>query len=492
MNYSDGVVGASCFQSGEVSVAVPPSTIVNAVDEAEFNIKAPRALVISSALTAIATASQGIIDVCKPNGQIVPVSLMILSVANSGERKSTVENVFLREIRAFQEERDLLYQKDLGKWRAQRMIWEERGKALLKEASRLRDEESDEGYDQFLEHQTKEPVMPRRFKMLYEDSTSEALFLGLYQNISSAGLISSEGGGVLAGRAFNDLAKQNALWSGDALVVDRVSVDSYKLVARLTTSLMVQEKLFSAYMVKHGEQSRGSGLWARFLACYPISTQGERLIIEGDVSWRSCEKFSARIREVLEESVPFLACPEKPRLVVRFSRQAARKWVEIFNEIESEIKPGGKYFGVGDHASKLADNIARVAALFSYFENGIGEISLGTLNSAMDLCFWYSDEFLRLFTPASPEEIDVRALQSFLQEKRNEGQRFVPKNSILQLARGRVRKVKYLNPAIEVLSGQGKISLRKFNRTMYVDLYPESAMENFSGRSIFAPYNSSI
>lgn len=195
---------------------------------------------------------------------------------------------------------------------------------------------------------------------------------------------------------------------------------------------------------------------------------------------------------MLEESVPFLACPEKPRLVVRFSRQAARKWVEIFNEIESEIKPGGKYFGVGDHASKLADNIARVAALFSYFENGIGEISLGTLNSAKDLCFWYSDEFLRLFTPASSEEIDVRALESFLQEKRNEGQRFVPKNSILQLARGRVRKVKYLNPAIEVLSGQGKISLRKFNRTMYVDLYPESAMENFSGRSIFAPYNSSI
>lgn len=130
MNYSDGVVGASCFQAGEVSVAVPPSTIVNAVDEAEFNIKAPRALVISSALTAIATASQGVIDVCKPNGQIVPVSLMILAVANSGERKSTVESVFLREIRAFQEERDLLYQKDLGKWRAQRMIWEERGKAL--------------------------------------------------------------------------------------------------------------------------------------------------------------------------------------------------------------------------------------------------------------------------------------------------------------------------------------------------------------------------
>lgn len=41
--------------------------------------------------------------------------------------------------------------------------------------------------------------------MLYDDSTSEALFCGLYENLSTAGIISSEGG--LKGRAFNDLPK---------------------------------------------------------------------------------------------------------------------------------------------------------------------------------------------------------------------------------------------------------------------------------------------
>lgn len=55
-----------------------------AVDEAQNNIMAPRPLIFTSALTAIALVSQGLVDVCKPNGQVVPTSLMLLAIANSG------------------------------------------------------------------------------------------------------------------------------------------------------------------------------------------------------------------------------------------------------------------------------------------------------------------------------------------------------------------------------------------------------------------------
>lgn len=73
-----------------------------AINEAEINIQAPRGLVINSALTAISIALQGLIDASKPNAQRVPVSLMLLAIANSGERKSTAESVFLKPIREFQ------------------------------------------------------------------------------------------------------------------------------------------------------------------------------------------------------------------------------------------------------------------------------------------------------------------------------------------------------------------------------------------------------
>ncbi|WP_236197552.1 YfjI family protein [Pseudomonas putida] len=492
MSFSSfGSWGVSALEGGFPRYMSLP-VIVSAVDEAEGHIKAPRALVFSSALTAIAIASQGLIDVCKPNGQIVPASLMLLTIANSGERKSTAENIFLRGVRHFQDEKDLIYLKELSDWNAKWSVWEARRKAMLKEILRSGDEGESEEYRIFMAHMGNEPVKPRRFKLIYEDATSEALFLGLYQNIPAAGLISSEGGGVLTGKAFNDLSKQNALWSGDAITVDRVSSENYELRARLTVSIMVQEKTFLSYMAKNGEISRGSGLWARFLVCNPRSTQGTRLIGGGVATWNCCEKFSERIGEILKESVGFLMGPARSRLVIKFSQAAAQKWIEIFNTVESAIGPGGRFFGMGDHASKLADNIARVAALFHFFERRSGDIALETLDAAIDVCFWYSGEFLRLFSSPPQEEIDAQELDDWLQVRREAGERFVPKNIILQKGPGKLRKVKRLDSAIEVLSAQGKVSRSKFENVTYLDILPEYSMSNFSSRTIISPYKSSI
>lgn len=472
------------------SMALP--VILGAIDEAERNIKAPRALVFSSALTAIATAAQGSIDVCKPNGQVVPASLMLLTVANSGERKSTAENVFMRGVRSFQDEMDVIYQTELSDWSARQSIWEVRRKAILKKTLLLDQEEGGDACKQLMEHQARAPVKPRRFKLLYEDATSEALFLGLHQNIPVAGLISSEGGGVLTGKAFNDLSKQNALWSGDVITVDRVSAESYEVRGRLTVSLMVQESSFFSYMEKHGEKSRGSGLWARFLVCSPESTQGTRFIAEGGAPWDCCESFSERIGEILKNSVEFLSDSTRPKLLVRFSQAAVHRWLSIFNGVESEIRPGGRYFGIGDHASKLADNIARVAALFHFFEKRSGDIAVETLEAAIDVCFWYSDEFLRMFSSPPQEEIDAKKLDAWLQLKRESRERFVPKNSILKLGPNQLRDVKRLDPAIEVLVAQGKVLLSKFGKVTYVDIFPECSMSNFAGRSVLAPLTTSL
>ncbi|WP_339502977.1 YfjI family protein [Pseudomonas silesiensis] len=472
------------------SMALP--TIGGAVDEAERNIKAPRALVFSSALTAIATAGQGSIDVCKPNGQVVPASLMLLTVANSGERKSTAENVFMRGVRRFQDEMDVIYQAELSDWSARRSIWELRRKAILKETLLLDQAVESEPCKQLMGHQARAPVKPRRFKLLYEDATSEALFLGLHQNIPVAGLISSEGGGVLTGKAFNDLSKQNALWSGDVITVDRVSAESYEVRARLTVSLMVQESSFLSYMEKNGEKSRGSGLWARFLVCSPESTQGTRFIAEGDAPWDCCERFSERVGEILKNSVEFLSDPAKPKLVVRFSQAAIHRWVTIFNGIESEIRPGGRYFGMGDHASKLADNIARLAALFHFFEKKEGDVTVETLGAAVDVCFWYSDEFLRMFSFPPQDEADALELDDWLQLKRESGERFVAKNLVLQKGPGHLRKVKRLDPAIEVLIAREKVLLFKSKNVAYIDIFPEYSMSNMNTRSVLSPLKTSI
>jgi hypothetical protein len=453
--------------------SMPFPLLLAAVDEAEANIQAPRALVFTSALTAISVACQGLIDVCRPSGQLGPTSLMALIIAESGDRKSTSENIFFKSIREIQKEHNSNYNDNCSDWCARTEVWKAKRKILLKKVSVRADNglSTEEEELCLLVHEKIKPVKPKQFKMLYEDSTSEALFFGLHQNIPTAGLVSSEGGGVLKGGAFNDLSKQNAIWSGDAVTVDRTSVESFEVVgARLTVSIMTQGAAFKDYMEKRGEASRGSGLWARFLVCKPESNQGFRFIKSTTTSWGYCNNFSIKIKEIILKNLVLLNGVEADRLVVRFSPEASERWLDVYNAIESEIRPGGRFEGAGDHASKLPDNIARFAALAHYFEGFDGDISLSTLNASIDICCWYSDQFFSIFVPPSQESVDADELGGWLRKLWEDGHRSIRKNDILQYGPSQLRKKCRLDLALNLLCEAGLTSLSKQGKVAYVDL----------------------
>ena len=470
LDLSDKVLPKS---GGAFPQYVPSPLLWDAIDEVENNIQAPRPLILSGALTAMSLACQGLIDVRKPNGQVVPVSLMIMSIANSGERKSTVENIFLAPIRDFQKVESSNYQRCYSEWLARFEAWKVRKQVILKmigqKASKGRDSVADEL--SLIDHERSKPDKPRQFKMLYEDATSEALFLGLHQNVSTAGLISSEGVGVINGGAMNDLAKQNSLWSGDAITVDRASAESYELWGvRLTVSMMLQDSAFNDYMARRGEKSRGAGLWARFLVCRPQTTQGTRVISNGTMSWEHCEKFTARLSNILNRNLALLEGSGHSRKVICFSPEAKARWLEVFNKIERGILPGGRFESIGDHASKLADNIARVAAIFHYFEEGEGSISFDTLDAAVDLCCWYSDQFSAVFVPPAEAETDALELDDWLRSYRDRGYREIRKNKVLQCGPSKLREKKRLERALDILQDRGYIEPFRRGKTMYLDL----------------------
>mgnify|MGYP005857427829 CR=1 FL=1 len=104
----------------------------SAVDEVQRNVQAPRALIFGSALTAVALSQQGLIDVRKPNGQEVPTSIMMLLIGDSGERKSTVENVFLNPVREFELEQKHKCVDRIRSWQVAHDVWTARRKVLMK------------------------------------------------------------------------------------------------------------------------------------------------------------------------------------------------------------------------------------------------------------------------------------------------------------------------------------------------------------------------
>lgn len=80
-----------------------PELVRNAVNEVNRNIQAPMALIASSALSAISLSCQHAVDVLRPNGLVTPVSLALMVIAESGERKTTVDRIFTKAIQEYQD-----------------------------------------------------------------------------------------------------------------------------------------------------------------------------------------------------------------------------------------------------------------------------------------------------------------------------------------------------------------------------------------------------
>lgn len=450
--------------------------IEDALHEAERNTQAPTALIFSAILATISLASQGEVDVLTPAGQRTPTSLMLLAIANSGERKSSVASIFVKAVDDFQRSQDAEFKERLILWKTEHAIWEQKKKAFLRRIGKLATERhtSEEEERTLKVHQSIEPMRPKQTKLLYEDVSPEAMVRGLYQDIGSAGLFSSEGGSILNGRALADLSKLNALWSGDSVSIDRVSTESFRLErARQTLLVMVQDSTFKRYLQRRGEESRGSGFLARFLVCQPLSTQGSRFIEAGASSWNHRDKFSIRLTELLQHNKGLLLNPEREKKVIRFSKEAGRIWIDYFNEVERGMGEGGRYFGATDHASKLPDNVARVAALLHNFEGLDGDISGPVVEVAIKICEWYSDEFIRIFSPLSDEEADAYDLDGWFDQRIiKTGCTHIKKNEARQYAPNKLRGGKRFDSAIDLLKASGVIGEYFIGRTAYLNLSP--------------------
>lgn len=160
------------------------------------------------------------------------------------------------------------------------------------------------------------------------------------------------------------------------------------------------------------------------------------------------------------------------RREVQCTPEAAEYWQWLYNAIEAEIRPGGRFDKAGDHASKLADNILRVSALLHMFERGEGDITLETLEAATNICFYCSDHFIQLFVPPPQELRDATDLNAWLDRYRSTGRRYVPKAYIQRHVHNWLRDINRLSGALGLLAAQGFIGFTYIGRTYCVDLIP--------------------
>lgn len=404
-----------------------PDVIRDAVEEVRGFVKAPVAMVASSALAALAVAIQAYVDARRAEKLAGPVSLFLLTIADSGERKSTCDGFFMKAIREYEAAqaeaaRPLVtdYNADVEAWDAKRSGIKEKIRQLAKDGKEtsileatLRD----------LEHDKPEP--PRIPRLLYADATPEALAYNLAKGWPSAAVVSSEAGVVFGSHGMGkdsmmrDMASKNVLWDGGTLPIDRRSGESFAVRgARLSVALQVQEPTLRAFFDRTGGLARGTGFLARFLVAWPESTQGFRLFSEAPAQWPALAQFNRRIAAILAAPAPVDDSGSLSPTEMMLTAEAKRAWVTYHDEIEKSLASGGELYDVRDVASKSADNAVRLAALFQYFSHGCGAIEIDAMEAGCRIAAWHLNEARRFYGElALPAELaDAARLDGWLGE----------------------------------------------------------------------------
>ncbi|MNK93333.1 hypothetical protein D3C87_1134890 [compost metagenome] len=254
----------------------------------------------------------------------------------------------------------------------------------------------------------------------------------------------------------------------------RASKDNMVLEdVRLMLLLMSQPGVLNAYVTQQGQQARDSGMLARFIVCAPPSIRGQRVRYQhSQQNWDIWSEADDRLHKLARDNLILTTAPRTERTILTFSELAAAHWMEVANEIESQMASSGRFQACPDHASKLAENIARVAALIHVFEGREGAITTDTVMAATALCSHYSEYFQQVFLPASQEVQDAQLLSAWFNELRQCGEFSVRYNFVRQCGPAPLRYKKRLKDAIEVLLARQQISVYTQGKTRYIHLKP--------------------
>ena len=461
-----------------------PLSVRLAVQEVADFVKAPVPMISGAALSALSLAIQPHHDVERAAKLSGPCSLFLLTIAESGERKSTCDGFFTKPIRDYEAEQQEAAKPLMKAHNTDRQVWDalragikDKIKANAKSGKPSTAEEGE-----LRELDKAEPVAPRVPRLIYGDATPEALTHALATEWPSGGVVSSEAGIVFGGHgmgkdsAMRNLATLNVLWDGGTLAVSRRSVDSFTVRgARLSMALQVQEATLRAFFGSDKGLARGSGFMARFLIAWPVSTQGMRPFTEAPDNWPALAAFNGRLSAILDRAAPIDDDGALTPAMLTLAPDAKAAWVDFHNEIEAMLSTGGELFDVRDVASKIADNAARLAALFHVFEGNIGPIGFDAMESGTCLAAWHLNEARRFFGElAMPAELANPArLESWLVDYcRREATDKVPTRAVQQFGPGGLRDKTAMQQAVKGLAELGRARMVQDGRKRLIQINP--------------------
>lgn len=405
-----------------VSALGPLEPVAKAIHD---KVQAPIAIGAQSALTVASLAVQAFADVETLAGYS-PVSLYGLTIAKSGERKSSSDKLLIEPVHDFQKGLGENYRDDLTTYRFDQSIWETQHRDILKTAKK--DPIGSRNDLMVLGAEPDPPLVP---VILAGDPTLEGLLKLYAGGRPSLGLFTDEGGGFVGGHAMSkdhrlkSISGFSKLWDGAG--VDRVRAgDGAEAFYGIRLACHVLLQPVAAMGLLGDPIATGQGFLARFLMCHPASKIGSRLRTGYDPNSDTIvERFATRITACLETDLP-IAENTRNRLEPRQLPLLpdARALLQAYAlKIERLQAPGKALSTITAFASKSAEQAARIAGVLTLFDDlHAPHVSRERMAGGIDLAQFYLSEAQRLADAAivPPEIQQAEMLRLWLEERWSE------------------------------------------------------------------------
>ena len=421
-------------------------------------VQVPEAIAAQSVLAAAALAAQAHANVLLPYGQIRPLSLFFVTVAGSGDRKSSADNEALWPIRKREQALKEEYERDYHTWSIDHAAWSAEKRKI--EGSRKLDLE---GRKAELLELGPEPAGPLHPFLTAPDPTVEGLVKAWVSAPASLGVFTAEGGQFIGGHGMSldnrlkTAATFSHIWDGQPIkrlrAMDGVTILDGR---RLSMHLMVQPDAAAQFL--SDPILRNQGLLSRFLVASPESIAGTRFYKETEsADERGIRAYGARILAMLEAALPLAdgrSGELEPRALV-IDQEAAAEWRCFHDHVESQCGPGRELAGIPDFAAKAAEHAARIAGVLTLVED-MRAPTIGTdaMASAITLVDWYVTETLRLQSAARVDP-GLRRAQQLLDWMQGRDSEVVEFRDILRLGPNAVRTKAAADAAIGTLVAHG-------------------------------------
>jgi len=382
-------------------------------------VRAPIGICGQSVLAAATLAVQAYADVKLPTGNTRPLTNFFASVAETGERKSAVDEEALWPVRKREAALRESYDAERLIYENERLAWEKARDTAIKDKNVRGDQAR---LKAALDKLGTPPIPPLEPILISGEPTYEGLCKLLALSWPSVGIFSDEGGQFIGGHGMTEEAKLRTaaglshLWDGKP--IKRVRATDGVMILhgrRVAMHLMAQPDVMAILLSDH--LLAGQVLLSRFLVTAPDAAGGTRMWREPlPQSHMALRRYGACLLDILELPLP-LATGKHNELVPRrlaLSAAARRIWVGFHDHIETRIAPTEELGPIRGLANKLPEHAVRIAAVLTLVRGiGAGEIATAEMEAGIFLAQHYAAEALRLFG-ASRVKADLHRAQQLL------------------------------------------------------------------------------